>query len=253
MQLHIKEKSIKVWLLAGIISIAITIAILSMPNTLDPLARHIVMSMGSYWLLAVLIIGIIHGLKPDEHTWPITVSYGLMQRDINGVIAAVSVFAGALTLVWTIMSALIGQLLNLINTSILDPYIDILVGLTMMGVAAYLVFGNHGHAEEVRTADYKLIWIHGLTAAFGGDFFIVLILTTILVPTISTGLSFLIGFAFGLGSWLSQSVIVALIYKGIIHSIKDWGIIAQAGRLALGILGLFMIGLGIYSLIATTD
>ncbi len=231
---------------------AIIIAIMSMPEILEPpLAKYIVRSMGGpYWLLAVLIVGVIHGLKPDEHTWPITVSYGLMQRNVRGVITAVSVFASALTLVWTLMSALVGELMGLLNTSVLDPYVDIIVGLTMIGgVAAYLVFGKHGgDHHDVKTADYRLIWIHGLAAAFGGDFFIVLILTIAIVPMITAGLSFLVGFMFGFGSWLAQTIIVLAIYKGIVKSVGDWGgVVAEAGRIALGILGLFMIGLGVYS------
>ncbi|MGC8607668.1 MAG: hypothetical protein ACP5L5_08940 [Vulcanisaeta sp.] len=247
MQTQRQRTSTKVWLLAGVISTAIVIAILSMPEILEPLAKYIVRSMGPYWLLAVLIVGVIHGLKPDEHTWPITVSYGLMQRSIKGVAAAVSVFAGALTLVWTLMSALVGELMGLLNISVLDPYVDIIVGLTMMGVAAYLVFGKHEDHHGVRTADYKLIWIHGLAAAFGGDFFIVLILTIAIVPMITAELSFMVGFMFGFGSWLAQSIIVLAIYKGIVKSVGDWSVVADAGRIALGMLGLFMIGLGIYS------
>jgi hypothetical protein len=232
-------------MLGLIIAIAIIIAIMSMPEVLEPAAKFIIKSMGPYWVIAVFIIGVIHGLKPDEHTWPITISYGLMQRNIRGVIAAVTVFAGALTLVWTLISALAGRLMGLLNTSLL--------GLTMIGVAAYLVFGNHGHTEEVKTADYKVIWVHGLAAAFGGDFFIVLILTIALVPLISPGLSFLVGLAFGVGSWIAQSVIVIAVYKGIVRSIKDWGTVAMAGRIALGVLGLFMITLGIVSLILPID
>jgi hypothetical protein len=236
-------------MLGLIIAIAIIIAIMSMPEVLEPAAKFIIKSMGPYWVIAVFIIGVIHGLKPDEHTWPITISYGLMQRNIRGVIAAVTVFAGALTLVWTLMSALAGQLMGLLNTSLLDPYVDIIVGLTMIGVAAYLVFGNHEHTEEVKTADYKVIWIHGLAAAFGGDFFIVLILTLALTPLISPGLSFLVGLAFGIGSLIAQSVIVIAVYKGIVRSVRDWGTVAMAGRVALGVLGVFMIGLGTISLV----
>jgi hypothetical protein len=244
-----KARDRRVWILGLVIAIAVMMAVMSMPQVLKPVARFIVKSMGPYWILAVFIIGIIHGLKPDEHTWPITISYGLMQRNTRGVITAVAVFAGALTLVWTLMSALAGQLMGLLATSLLDPYVDIIVGLTMIGVAAYLVFGNHEHTEEVKTADYKVIWIHGLAAAFGGDFFIVLILTIALIPLISPGLSFLVGLAFGIGSLIAQSVIVIAVYKGIVRSVRDWGTVAMAGRIALGILGFFMIGLGVTSLI----
>ena len=239
----------KVLMLAIVVALAIFIAIMSMPEVLEPLAKRIVSSMGPYWLLAVFIVGVIHGLKPDEHTWPITVTYGMMQSNVRGVILAVSTFAGALTLVWTLMSMLIGQVVGILRPEVLDPYVDIIVGLTMIGVSAYLVFGRHGGQGGVETADYKVIWVHGLAAAFGGDFFIVLILTVALVPAISTSLSFLVGLAFGAGSWIAQAFVVLAIYKGIIRSVGDWRIVADAGRIALGILGLLMIGLGLTSMV----
>ncbi|WP_367173614.1 hypothetical protein [Caldivirga sp.] len=240
--------SSKELILAVTVALAIIVAILSLPDILEPIAKNIVKSMGPYWLLAVLVIGIIHGLKPDEHTWPITVSYGLMQRTIRGVILSTIVFTGALTLVWTLMSALVGQLMGLLDVDVLKPYVDLTVGVTMVGVAAYLVFGNHEEHEGIRTADFKLIWIHGLAAAFGGDFIIVLILTIALVPAMPSNLSFLVGFMFGFGSWASQTLIVLLVYKGVMRSVKDWSVMAKAGRLALGILGIFMISLGVFSM-----
>ncbi|WP_349681912.1 hypothetical protein [Caldivirga sp. UBA161] len=235
-------------ILAVTIALAIIVAVLSLPDILEPMAKSIVNSMGPYWLIAVLIVGIIHGLKPDEHTWPITVSYGLMQRSIMGVMLSTMVFTGALTLVWTLMSALVGQLMSLLNINALKPYVDVIVGVTMVSVAAYLVFGNHEEHEGVKTADFKLIWIHGLAAAFGGDFIIVLVLTTALVPAMPINLSFLVGFMFGFGSWVSQALIVLLVYKGVMRGVRDWGIMARAGRLALGILGVFMISLGFFSM-----
>ncbi len=59
-----------------------------------PTAKYSISRMGSLWLITIFIIGILHGLKPDEHTWPITVSYSMMQHDVWGVIKAVSVFLG---------------------------------------------------------------------------------------------------------------------------------------------------------------
>ncbi|WP_369689108.1 hypothetical protein [Vulcanisaeta thermophila] len=220
-----------------------------MPEVLVPLAKYVLRSMGSFWLLAVFVIGIVHGLKPDEHTWPVTVSYGLMQRSVRGVVAVVSVFAGALTLVWSALSAFVGWVMGFIDVSILDPYVDLIVGVTMIGVAAYLFFGhNHGHGG-VKTADYKLVWIHGLAAAFGGDFFVVLILSTVLAQVIHSWQLFLVGFMFGFGSWLAQLVVVILIYRGVVRSVKDWAVVANAGRVALGLLGIFMITLGLYGLL----
>ncbi len=168
-----------------------------------------------------------------------------MQRNVRGVVASASVFAGALTLVWTLMSALVGQLMNLLNINALEPYVDLIVGLTMVSVAAYLVFGNYEEHGDVKTADYKLIWVHGLAAAFGGDFFIVLILTVAIALAITTGISFMVGLMFGLGSLAAQMLVVLLIYKGVICGVRDWSIMAKAGRIALGILGIFMITLGL--------
>jgi len=76
------------------ISLGIAIAILSLPDILEPIAREMLLVLGVYWPLAIFIIGIVHGLKPDEHTWPITVSYGIMQRNVRGAMASTGVFAG---------------------------------------------------------------------------------------------------------------------------------------------------------------
>jgi len=231
------------------ISLGIAIAILSLPDILEPIAREMLLVLGVYWPLAIFIIGIVHGLKPDEHTWPITVSYGIMQRNVRGAIASTGVFAGALTLVWTSLSALTGQLLSFFQDYDLDPIVDVIVGLTMIGVAAVFLVKDKGKAaDKGDNPDYKLIWIHGLAAAFGGDFIVVLLLTVALSTIVSVNLTFLIGLLFGIGSWMAQSVVVLLIYKGVVNATKgNFGVLARAGRLSLLFLGIFMIGLGVLS------
>jgi len=231
------------------ISLGIAIAILSLPDILEPIAREILLVLGAYWPLAIFIIGIVHGLKPDEHTWPITVSYGIMQRNVRGAMASTGVFAGALTLVWTSLSALTGQVLSFFQNYNLDPIVDVIVGLTMIGVAAiFLIKDRDKVADKDDNPDYKLIWIHGLAAAFGGDFIVVLLLTVALSTLISVNLTFLIGLLFGIGSWIAQSAVVLLIYKGLVNATKaNFGVLARAGRLSLLFLGIFMIGLGILS------
>ncbi|BDB97873.1 hypothetical protein [Saccharolobus caldissimus] len=120
-------------LLASIISLALAIAILSMPDILEPIAHKVLLALGIYWPLAIFIIGIIHGIKPDEHTWPITISYGLMQKNIKNAMLSTAVFASALTIVWSSLSALTGELFSFFQNYNLDPYVDIVVGLTMIG------------------------------------------------------------------------------------------------------------------------
>jgi hypothetical protein len=87
-----------------------------------------------------------------------------------------------------------------------------------------------------------------VSSSLRGDFFIVLILTVAIAPAITTGISFMVGLMFGLGSLAAQMLVVLLIYKGVIRGVRDWSIMAKAGRIALGILGIFIIALGLLAM-----
>ncbi len=166
-----------------------------------------------------------------------------MQKDVKHALLSTTVFAGELTLVWSALSSLASEIFSTFLNYNLDSYVDIIVGITMISVAlALLAHKNKGDLEK--RADYKIIWIHGIAAAFGGDFIVVLILTLASISFIPYSLGFLIGFLFGLGSWISQSIVVALIYKGMFKMTKDVSIMIKAGRLSLFFLGIFMITLG---------
>jgi len=247
---------------ALIMSFTIAIVILSIPEILEPLAKSIIKALADILPLAIFAIGIIHGLKPDEHTWPITISYAMMQKDLNGVIKSTVTFALALTTVWTIISAIVKPILSLgIGSNPLeDPIVDGIVGLTMIGVALFYIFESKKNANKISSGindkiktseksapDYKLIWIHGTAAAFGGDFFIILIIALSVIAIIPTFPTFLVGLLFGLGSLSAQLVVVILTYKGLMKAIKSTDILVDAGRLSLLFLGVFMIGLGIFS------
>jgi len=146
------------------------------------------------------------------------------------------------------LSALVGQVLSFFQSTDTDPYVDIIVGITMIGVALLLMHKEGKKRGEEATADYKMIWIHGVAAAFGGDFIVVLLLALAVGVTFESNLTFLVGLILGVGSLLAQSIIVSLIYKGIVKSIgRDFSIMIRAGRLALLFLGFFMIGLVVYS------
>lgn len=242
--LNIRRKEL---LISLIVTFALIAAILSLPEILIPVAKYILSSLGNYWFVAIGLIGIVHGLKPDEHTWPITISYGLMQRKLKGAIISTSVFAGALTLVWTALSALTGDVFSFFISNNLDTYVDIVIGITMISVALALLIHKEKEGRE-KTADYKIIWIHGLAAAFGGDFIVVLILTIATVTFLPSMFSFLVGLLFGLGSWFAQGIVVALAYKGALKIVNDTTIMIRAGRLSLFFLGIFMLMLGLISI-----
>ncbi|MEM3972457.1 MAG: hypothetical protein QXF96_07685 [Saccharolobus sp.] len=234
-------------LIAIIISIAIAVAILSLPDILEPIAHKILTILGTYWALAIFIIGLIHGIKPDEHTWPITISYALMQKQFKYAIVSTAIFTTALTLVWTMLSALTSEIYSFLANYNLDPYVDVIVGLTMISVSIGLLLMRKSEVSQESVRGYKVIWVHGLAAAFGGDFIVVLLLTLALTPIVGQA-GFLIGLLFGIGSFVSQAIIVGLTYKGAIKALKrDFSVMERAGKFSLLFLGIFMIFLGIYS------
>lgn len=228
--------------LAAVISLAIMVAILSMPEILLPIAGGVLRTLNAILPLALFIIGLIHGLKPDEHTWPITVSYAMMQRNLRGVLAATAVFNGTLTLVWAALSAAISLLPGALFRGVYDWLVDVLVGVTMIAVAAIYI-----HREEAKAdaPDYKAIWIHSLAAAFG-----VLALALAVKTLYSAIPTAFVGLLFGVGSFMGQLAVVISAYKGLLRIVKAPHMLVRAGRMALLFLGFFLIGLGLYTLIS---
>ena len=49
-------------------------------------------------LLAAFVLGTLHGLTPDEHTWPITFSYAVGSYSAGGGLRAGVLFSAAFTL-----------------------------------------------------------------------------------------------------------------------------------------------------------
>ncbi len=246
----------KVVTIALIVSVAIIVAVLSIPEIIEPLAENMIEEFGGSLPLifsALFLIGMIHGLKPDQHTWPITIPYAISQRSLFMGILASFVFTGTLTLVWTMLSTFTGVVLNLVtDPEALTPYADALAGTTMITVASIFLFrtkknGMLNRIDEPKTApNFKYIWIHGLAASFGGDFLVVLLLATLLVGSIiPVYLSFTIGLLFGIGSMLTQAIVVIAAYKGAKTIIKNAYMMAQSGVLSLLFLGVFLIVLGL--------
>ncbi|HLI46333.1 MAG TPA: hypothetical protein VKU94_03990 [Geobacterales bacterium] len=248
----------KLLAISFLISSAIIVAILSVPDIMEALANSVLEKLGvNLIFLALLFIGIIHGLKPDEHTWPITIPYALAQKDLKRAILASFVFTGALTLVWTFLSLAVSQIFLFINPQVTTPYADLIAGITMIIVACLFILRSKRNENGLKTSspapDYKYIWIHGLAASFGGDFIVVLILTSVLIGSIiPSSIGFMIGLMFGVGSMLAQSLVVMAAYKSAKSIVKNADMMARSGILSLFFLGIFLVGLGIVSFIGFT-
>jgi adenylate kinase family enzyme len=173
-------------------------------------------------LLTAFLLGVVHGITPDEHTWPITFSYALGSFSARkGMRSAL-----AFSLAFTAQRALLSELAYLGLLAIRDnatwnAAIYMVVGVVMAAAAFYVlrlrcalhlhlwppsVGGCHRpqHADTAewagRTPTPAMAAVHGFIAGWGMGAF-ALIMMTVLAPAMpSAALGWAPGAAFGLGT-----------------------------------------------------
>lgn len=168
-------------------------------------------------LLSAFVLGALHGITPDEHTWPITFSYAVGSHSAEGGLRAGLLFSSAFTL----QQALACELayfaaLTIIRYPYWNFYVYVLVGLVMLGSGAYVL--RHGHPRrlsaagamtqfEPRAMPSYLPLIHGFIAGWGIGAFTLLLYTVLVPATGSAYLAFLPGLSFGLGTMVMQGLL----------------------------------------------
>ena len=215
-------------------------------------------------------LGMLHGVIPDEHTWPITFAYSVGTTTGRGGIRSAAWFSAAFTAQRALMSAIVylalsaaigewGLSLATADQSINGP-VYVVVGAAM-AVAGYLILTERvGHFHPflrvsrrdlarhtnpdgtVRTPDGRIPthWcvIHGFLSGFGTDTSILstwVYVTTIflfLVPNQLWYIAWAPGFLFGLGTFLVL-MLVGFLFGELLQVAKRVGSyrIAQFGRL----------------------
>lgn len=199
-------------------------------------------------LLAALVIsyllGIIHGITPDEHTWPITFSYAVGSGSAKGGMKAGLIFSGGFTLQRAILSEVAYfALAGIFMSAFVFGITYVCVGLAMFLAGVYIkrksIYphwhmiedrlgvalgihrkGSHDQHEEfmhrrnpvdssdnheaLRPVPSRLAFLHGLIAGFGFGAF-ALIVYTVLSPAMpSPWIGWLPGFLFGIGTMTMQ-------------------------------------------------
>jgi sulfite exporter TauE/SafE len=183
-------------------------------------------------LVYSFLFGLLHGVLPDEHTWPITFSYAIGGASGKEGIKAGLYFSAAFTLQRTLLSeaaylALAPFLLSPTVNGIV--YIVVGVVMTLAGVMVlrrnlyphlHLLGHHHEEAHELETSSQVLTWqhtesagfstsppvhwtlIHGFIAGFGiGGFS--LYVNTVAAPAMGNPwLGFLPGLVYGLGTMI---------------------------------------------------
>jgi hypothetical protein len=182
-----------------------------------------------------LLFGLLHGILPDEHTWPITFSYAIGGASGRAGLKAGIYFAAAFTVQRMIIAELAYLALApfLMNSSV-DAIVDIAVGVVMTAAGYYVLFhgrdphlhfpfGKHEDSapEPAGAADppappIRWTLVHGFIAGFGFGGFS-LFVNLIAVPAMGTPwLGFLPGLVYGLGT-TAMLAVVGFLFGGIMR------------------------------------
>jgi sulfite exporter TauE/SafE len=195
-------------------------------------------------LLVAFVLGVVHGITPDEHTWPITFSYAIGSYSTKGGAKAGFLFS----LGFTAQRAVISELAFLflapfLLSSGVNGIIYVIVGVVMALSGFYILRrGRYLHVHQVahfverfyhallKKKDYekegihehnifakhnvldpkavplKLAVFHGVIAGFGFGAF-ALILYTVITPQMPNAyFGWLPGLMFGIGTMVMQVV-----------------------------------------------
>ncbi len=182
-----------------------------MPALWQPLAH---LSLGLA-LLTALALGVVHGVTPDEHTWPITFSYAIGGYSSRRGLLAGLIFSAAFTLQRAIASELAYlALARWLEAPGVDGVVYLVVGVAMSLAGWHILRGRApwrlaprggGPGQGGAPVPLPLAALHGFIAGWGFGAFAT-ILYTVLVPAMpSAALAWLPGFCFGLGTTLVQA------------------------------------------------
>src|SRR5881296_4538421 len=206
-----------------------------------------------YLLGASLALGMLHGVIPDEHTWPITFSYSVGSATGRGGMLSGAYFAAAFTVQRAIMSQLVyfALVTFLAFNEALNGPVYVAVGLAM-SLAGYLILQDklpHWHplmwistrdrerhlkkdpagstqsqAGLQKTVPVHWCLIHGFISGFGVDtgLFTTFVYLVAVPAMPASYLGFAPGAAFGLGT-LAVLLAIGSVFGGVLQIAKKWG------------------------------
>ena len=188
-----------------------------------------------------LLFGLLHGILPDEHTWPITFSYAIGGASGKEGMKAGLYFSAAFTVQRMIVSELAYlALAPFLLSPIVNGVVYVVVGVVMSAAGAivlrrnqylHLHFLGHHHekvcdmettggvlslrhtqaAQPVAAPSVRWTIVHGFIAGFGFGGFSIFV-NTVAAPTMpGPWLGFAPGLFFGLGT-LFMLVIVGAVF-----------------------------------------
>jgi hypothetical protein len=214
-------------------------------------------------LLTALLLGLVHGITPDEHTWPITFSYAVGGYSTGRGLRAGLIFSAA----FTVQQALASELAHLglahwFTFDAFDGVIYVVVGIIMATAGFYVTgWGSLPHlhlpgldrlpAGNAQPRELKpwMPAVHGFIAGWGLDAFSAIIYTTLAPAMPSAATGWLPGLFFGLGTLIVQAAAGAAFglwaaRRGLpAEAIRSIALTTAARTLTWGGLAFFLFGL----------
>ncbi|WP_069808087.1 hypothetical protein [Vulcanisaeta thermophila] len=193
-------------------------------------------------LIVALFLGMLHGITPDEHTWPITFSYAVGEYSTRGGMKAGFLFSLGFTIQRAFLSTIgyLGLAYFYVKYN-LDGPVYMVVGIVMAIAGSYILRGKYLHlpfdellgAREHHTNEasrvplhevhgprpvpLKMTIVHGLIAGFGFGAY-ASIVTFVLAPQVpSLAYAPLPGAMFGIGTMIMQ-VILGSIFGSMLRA-----------------------------------
>jgi sulfite exporter TauE/SafE len=172
-------------------------------------------------LLTAFLLGLVHGITPDEHTWPITFSYAVGGYSTRRGLRAGLIFSAA----FTVQQALASELAHLglahwFTFDAFDGVIYLVVGIIMAAAGIYVTgrgslphlhlpglhrFAGSDADMQPRELQAWMPAVHGFIAGWGLDAFSAIIYTTLAPAMPSAALGWLPGLLFGIGTLIVQA------------------------------------------------
>lgn len=182
-------------------------------NLWDP--EHVTLTVD---LITAFLLGLVHGITPDEHTWPITFSYAVGSHSTRRGLRAGLIFSLAFTAQQSLASELAHLgLAHWFTIGRFDEIVYLIVGIVMLagglfvmgrGVLPHLHLPGLPSSGAGRAPPRELKpWmpaVHGFIAGWGLDAFSAIIYTTLAPAMPSAATGWLPGFMFGIGTLCVQ-------------------------------------------------
>ena len=189
-------------------------------------------------LLTAFLLGVLHGVTPDEHTWPITMSYAIGAASGRRGLQAGLLFSAAFAIQRALASELAFlALAPILASGSLNAAIDLGVGLVMAVSGVYILrrgrelhlteglerylhrlmgVAEHDEADgtlmvDGRPVPLKMTLVHGFVAGWGTGAFAIIIYTKIAPAMPNAAVAWLPGLLFGLGTMVVQAAAGAAI------------------------------------------